>query len=67
VTYADIARKLLLHWECPASLIGPATSADSGVFLPYAPRYPSLGMILTGKAAAITPQSFEDCIADLTN
>lgn len=67
MTYADIARELLLRWRYPASLIDPATSADSGIFLPYAPRYPSLGMILTGRAAAITPQSFEDCIADLTN
>jgi hypothetical protein len=39
----------------------------SGISLPYAPKHPSLGMARTTKFAAIAPQLFEDCIADLAD
>lgn len=67
VTYADIANELALHWGYPLNLVCPVTSTDSGSSLPYAPKHPSLGMTRTTRAAAIAPQLFEDCIADLAN
>lgn len=67
VTYAEIARELLLRWGYPADRINPVSSMDSAIELSYAPRYPSLAMTLTGKIASLAPQQFEDCIDALTD
>ena len=67
VTYADIAKGLAMRWGYPLNLIHPVTSMNSGISLPYAPRHPSLGMARTAKLAAIIPQLFEDCLADLAD
>lgn len=65
VTYAEIARELLLRWGYAPGLISAISSTDSGVLLSYQPKSPSLGMTQTVKLAGIAPQPFEDCIADL--
>jgi dTDP-4-dehydrorhamnose reductase len=67
VTYADIARELLIRWGYSLNLLSPVTSMDSDIYLPYVPRYPSLGMTRTSKIAAIPPQLFADCIVDMTD
>ena len=67
VTYAEIANQLALRWGFSPGLISAVSATDSGIFLPYRPKFPTLGMTLTGKAAMIAPQIFEDCITDLAN
>jgi dTDP-4-dehydrorhamnose reductase len=67
VTYADIARELLVRWGYPLKLLRPVTSVDADIFLPYAPSRPSLGMALTSEVVGIMPQPFQGCIADLIN
>lgn len=67
VTYADVANELMLRWGYPLALVCPVTATTSDIRLPYAPKFPSLAMTGTTKAAAIAPQLFEACIADLTN
>ena len=67
VTYAEIANELSLHWGYSPGLISAISSTNSGVFLSYKPKFPSLGMTMTSKLAGISPQLFDDCIADLTD
>ncbi|MDO8812212.1 MAG: sugar nucleotide-binding protein [Gallionella sp.] len=67
VTYADIARELLIRWGYSLKLLRPVTSADSDIFLPYAPSHPSLGMDRTSEVVGIMPQPLQGCIADLIN
>lgn len=66
VSYADIARELLPRWGYAPDSMYEISSQDSGVLLSYKPKFPSLGMTMTGRLAGIAPQPFEDCIADLT-
>lgn len=66
VSYADIARELLPRWGYAPGSMSAISSQDSGVLLSYQPKFPSLGMTMTGRLAGIAPQSFEDCIAELT-
>jgi dTDP-4-dehydrorhamnose reductase len=66
VSYANFATLLATKWGLSSSLICPSTSRDLSAHLPYAPRYPSLGMSQTEAMAQISPQKLADCIADLT-
>jgi dTDP-4-dehydrorhamnose reductase len=66
VTYSNFAHMLASSWGFLPALVCPSTSHDLSTPLPYAPRYPSLGMNYTEATAQISPQLLDDCIADLT-
>lgn len=66
VSYSNFAALLASKWGLSSCLVCPSTSRDLSAHLPYAPRYPSLGMSHTEAMAQISPQTLGDCIADLT-
>lgn len=65
ISYVDLAGSLARDMAIDPRLLKPTTAVESGVHIPFKPRYSGLGMVRTTQLTGLKPQSLGDVALDL--